>query len=294
MATALREPVDKAQQEWRHAYRLVLEFLDKVALPFFSSWTRAQSRVTEKLMRQAARSRKPKVIIDAVFPRDYEKSVAAELNAEVRKILQKSGAAEYMRSNIPLKFDVVNPYSVKWINQHTAKTVKRITKESRLAIRRAVRLAFQRGYTVQQTAQTIRSVVGLHGRYAMAVMNRREWLLEQGVSPKRAQSMSFTYAKKLLRLRAQDIARTEIIEAESMGQLHAWKVARKEGYVTSDAKQEWIADPVSARTCKTCRELHGKQVGLDEEFPSEVLGRNVSGPPAHSKCRCARGLVTPT
>lgn len=101
-------------------------------------------------------------------------------------------------------------------------------------------------------------------------------------------------------MRADLITRTEVARAQSAGDIFAWHqsgvVEGKEWYTAKDE-----------RTCKWCASMHGKVIGLDENYFNKgdrqvVDGKNrkgeetrfvmhhdyddVPGAPLHPRCRC--------
>lgn len=59
--------------------------------------------------------------------------------------------------------------------------------------------------------------------------------------------------------RLETIARTETITASTNATIGAWKQSK-----VVEGKQWWTAK--SERTCKYCGSMHGKTIGVDENF----------------------------
>lgn len=59
--------------------------------------------------------------------------------------------------------------------------------------------------------------------------------------------------------RLETIARTETITASTNATLSAWRQSK-----VVEGKQWWTAQ--SERTCKLCGSLHGKTIGMDENY----------------------------
>lgn len=181
----------------------------------------------------------------------------------------------------PMAFDVANPEAIAWAERHAAELVTDITTEARAAIRTVVTEAFDAGMPPRETAKLIRASIGLTERDAGAVMKRQLKMLADGVNPSVATAKAEKYADKLLRRRAETIARTETMRASNEGQTQLWAQAREKGLLSATAMKVWIAyDP-----CPICAPLDGEIVPLDGVF-------SIGGdPPAHPNCRCTIGLL---
>lgn len=96
-----------------------------------------------------------------------------------------------------------------------------------------------------------------------------------------------------LTYRADRIARTEVTRAQSFADVEAWT---QSGVV--EAKEWYTA--LDERVCKFCRPMHGKVVGLKQNFFSKgdvfegddgktinLDYDDVQGSPLHANCRCA-------
>lgn len=52
----------------------------------------------------------------------------------------------------------------------------------------------------------------------------------------------------------------------------------------------WVANFIGNQPCEFCQELHGKEVDLKEDFPSDTtelkIYGDLKGPPRHPRCKC--------
>lgn len=60
-------------------------------------------------------------------------------------------------------------------------------------------------------------------------------------------------------------------------------------------RKVWLANFVNNTPCEYCRDLHGTEVALDEDFPTgdnrlKVYG-DLKGPPRHPRCRCYLAIL---
>jgi hypothetical protein len=118
-------------------------------------------------------------------------------------------------------------------------------------------------------------------------------------------------ARRLLKRRAENIARTETIRAANMGTQFGWDAAADAGLLPPGTQKVWIATEDS-RTCPICAVLDGNTVDLGGNFDVsvEATAFTIEGeeirvtatrpmkrssttrtPPAHPSCRCTLGLV---
>lgn len=196
-----------------------------------------------------------------------QQSLRKDLPKALEEVRNETGHNSYaqlvgrLRANGRLKaaasikvggFDETDPHAVAWIKKHTAETIEGISDTTRQAIRELVEEAFVDQFDVDALMDEIASVIGDDQR-------------------------------------AEDIARTETMDASNAGQHEAWTQAVDDGLLTGNEKQEWITTE-DDRLCDDCNDMDGQQVGLDEEFESDEYG-SVDGPTLHTKCRCTTGLV---
>ena len=223
----------------------------------------------------------------------YRSAVELRGQAEVRihNFDSKVRFTVQKRVNVPPNLD-----SWIWIATKSSELVTNITNQQREMLREILAEAFARGVRPDDIADEIEKLIGLTDRYAKAVFNRKELMLDSGVPEAAAESAAMKYAKQLGRSRARTIARTEIKDAQSKGQLDAWKMLRNEGMIEPEATKEWVEVEGSPRTSDVCKELgaEGRSiVGIDENFYSDVLGREIERPPAHPNCRSIVRLILP-
>lgn len=184
-------------------------------------------------------------------------------------------------------FDVTNPRVSDWIREHSGARITAISEESRRAIRELIATGYERGMTAAQLGRAIRSSIGLTPRQARAVANMRARMMADGIPAERIDKVTGRYAERLLRQRAEVIARTEIIAAENAGQIELWQQQIDAGIIEATALKEWIVTP-DDRLCPECQDMDGQQVPVSASF----VGAD-DAPPLHPNCRCAIRLVFP-
>lgn len=271
------------------------------------AWWRALHRIADDLegdtrvaFLRAVRSLQAKLDLrnleDALLRNRLDESalwdaLSSELDSALKAPLRDAvvGGGDVAARRLPrgsLRFDLTNPKAVQAVDTEVANLVREITAESRAAIRDLVRQSVQGAFDVRQLARQIRGSIGLTSPYALAVENFRAAAVARGMAPGLAVTRSQAYADRLLRHRAETIARTEVIRATNAGQQAVWEDARNQGLLTGDAQRVWIVTP-DDRLCPRCAPLDGVTVGLQEDFPG-----GVGYPPLHPNCRCAIGIAT--
>lgn len=181
---------------------------------------------------------------------------------------------------ISFGFTGTNPDAQRAASTYGATRVTDISLETEAALRAVIARAIREGIPPYEAARTVRSMVGMTTRQAMAAMNYRAGLIEAGHSIDRVNGLVDRYTAKKVRERADMIARTETMEALNRGQQEAWEDAQREGLLPEDAKKAWMTTP---GCCDDCEQLDGVEVALDDEFPQG----GGDGPPLHPNCRCA-------
>lgn len=181
------------------------------------------------------------------------------------------------------------PFSERWVDSRSVELVTNVSNSQRSALRNLILDMTREGRRPEEMLPQIERIVGLTERDASAVLNRENLLIEQGVPKEKRTQLLDRFSRKLLRRRAENIARTELIEAQSQGISDAWRVAREQGFIPDTAEEEWIAS-FGERTCRICEGLNGQRVPVGEPFESDIIGL-IDRPPAHPSCRCTRILV---
>ena len=224
-------------------------------------------------------------------------------------------------ADFPIRFDVVNPSVlsiidspalVTWTNNRVSDLIVGVTQETKKAVTEIVRAGFVEGVAPRVQARQIRRIVGLTARDAGAVDRFLRGQLDAGIAVKRAETLADRMRNRMIRRRAETIARTEGIRAANQGQLQAWREAADEGLLNpSTTRRIWVAADDS-RVCPICAVLDGQTIGFDQPFVTNVEAVSFTDngdsftihstkllktpiveqtPPAHVMCRCAVGLV---
>lgn len=196
-------------------------------------------------------------------------------------------------------FDTLDPRAIAFARAQAGRLIAQITDDTRRMTQRVLVRSIERGLTTRQTAAELRQIIGLHDKWATAVLNAKDRelarLLDTGMSPSiaeaRADRFAERYRQRLLRARAQNIARTEIHTAAKQGQYLGWAQGVEQGYISPNAVKRWITGPMlgtltGKMVCDACAAMAGEERKWDQEFSN-----GVRMPPAHPSCRCDAILV---
>lgn len=174
----------------------------------------------------------------------------------------------------------INPFSLAWVRAKAASLVVEISNQQKRLLREIIAEGFEAGERPETILKEIQQLVGLTRRERGWVQNRREALAAK-LEGERLERAVDRYARRLLRQRANRIARTETIDAYAQGLDDSWQLAKDEGLLDDTVMQDWVELSASPRTCKICQGL-GKSdpVPLGQPFVSEFIGE-IYRPPSH-------------
>ncbi|ASR83601.1 capsid maturation protease [Arthrobacter phage LiSara] len=205
-----------------------------------------------------------------------------------------TGADELTGITARAEFNAVDALSQRYAETQAGKLIKAIGDTQRETIRGVLGGALGGQYTTYEAAMRIRDSIGLHPHWAQAVVNLRERVfasaLKDGATVAKATALAdrkaAQYSKKLIKRRAENIARTETITAENLGRYASWVDAVDGGVMSKFSRKEWNAEVGDA--CDKCKDIDGETVPWDQPFSNGVLM-----PPAHPGCRCSTSTLPP-
>jgi hypothetical protein len=233
--------------------------------------------------------------------------------APIREAIQEATtrAAQITAAEYGLAFDAVNQRAVTFATEQAGKLITGVDTSTIDAIGDVI-VRGQRGdVNVREQARLIREMVGLTSRDALAVDRFYTGLIENGWTQARARTAMERMSSRLLRRRAENIARTETIRAANMGTELGWLEAQDKGLLPRQGiGKVWIAT-TDSRTCPICAVLDGQLIEVGGGFVVEeratsfdISGETISvastvplkkptstrTPPAHPSCRCTVGI----
>ncbi len=219
-------------------------------------------------------------------------------------------SAELTVAEFGLDFSLVNERAVRYASETAGRLIVGIDSTTTEAIADIVSRGLREGIAPRSQARLIQQIVGLTPRDALAVDRFKTGMVRDGIREALAGDRAERMARRRLRRRAENIARTETIRAANMGTQFGWDAAQDAGLLPQGTQKVWIATEDS-RTCPICAVLDGKVVPLGEVFDVQVEATSftidgqeirVSGtrplrrpsttrtPPAHPSCRCTQGI----
>lgn len=215
-------------------------------------------------------------------------AVHADAHASTRKARPVGDGTYVEIGKVKRKKRDENPFAAREfdlgdVRKVVAKLVVDIGREQRRSLKKIIARRFDPDSKANDTlVKDIRATVGLTEREAGAVMNLRDDLDGRGIGAKRVDQQVEAYAKKLLKKRAERIARTETVRVETMGRRAGWHEAQKDGLLSKKARVEWI---LSSGACDICRDI-AKQKPLLNGGSFQGPEGPIHGPPAHPHCLC--------
>lgn len=236
--------------------------------------------------------------------------ISARLEAALREVAASTAtaqgeAAAEIAPNRSIErdktlFNRVDQRTADYAANRSSGLIVEINQSNRLAVRRVIAGSFTSPYTVDETARRLRKMVGLHTRWANAVLKFDDAnvvrLIKDGYSPDearaRADVLTKRYRDKLIRRRAEMIARTEIQQAENFGRQAGWEAGNFVGYIDGASMKEWRTAPLRSQygpPCEECMAVRGTRVPWNGAFSNGFMF-----PPAHPHCRCTVVLVPPS
>lgn len=270
------------------AQRVLLRIADRatpeIVRAFLKSVSRAKDDLSIRKLEAAVARRDFEAVLREV---SWDRIAEQELQPEIARILRDTfeAAAEATvlpaRVGIGLSLDVLNPRILTFVREETGRLIQGVSIQQRDAIRGTMQRMFEQGRGTRDAAAEIRDVIGLNARQAVALDTYARGL-DEGLSQARRATLVDRYRNKLLRDRADMIARTESIKAATAGTQLQWADAVDKGLLDpGEWEQSWLT-ALDELVCPVCSVLNGTTAPIGGLF-----GIGLAGPPAHPRCRCA-------
>lgn len=194
--------------------------------------------------------------------------------------------------NARMDFSTIDALSVQYAETQAGQLITALSDSARETVRTILGGSLRGEYTGVSAARRLRDVIGLHPRWAEAVEATRErsyrYQVAQGKAESKAREMAdraaAAQAKRLLKRRAENVARTEIITSENLGRFASWNEAVAQGVMGRNARKEWNTEVGAA--CDDCKAMDGEIARWDQPFSNGLLM-----PPGHPSCRCAASAL---
>lgn len=266
-----------------------------VRATFINSIERLRGSVSIRAMVDVMELRGPEAIVDAV---DWDTHERKQINSfrKVLGIAMASGVdrmgrafrAQIRRANpafkaISIPFDPKSTAIQSFIESQTGRLIKDVNTVSRLAVQDIVSNAIARGETPLEAAKFIKNnIMGLTPRQSKAVDNFKNRLVDQGIKGPRVKELTNRFSERQLKLRANNIAQTELTQAVNQAQMEVWDQAIDQGVLNREkSRKVWVTTPGTPDD--DCDFADGQTRRLDEAFDLGEFG-SFQSPPAHVAC----------
>lgn len=166
-----------------------------------------------------------------------------------------------------------NALSQRYLALHAANALEVLIREAAL-----------RGLDWRRVARLIvrGNLIGLDEGRVGAVVRYLHAQIRAGVRLDVAHRRAEAYSRRLLRQRAEVLARTEVQRVLNVGAVDGWLDLRSRGLVPNTAVVVWHVRPSA---CPHCEPLDGEFVPL-----GQVFSNGLRYPPVHPNCRCVLEL----
>lgn len=249
-----------------------------------------QAAAMSNAVREALDAKNIERVVDA-FPWDASAQVINQTASTFGQVIQDNIGGGFPKVGFKGRFDFTDPRSIEWATNQSAQLVTAVTDTTRNIIRETVAEAFTKNVTVYDTARKLRSVIGLNDRQAISfgkfIDNLDEQVRAGKITAAQRLAMGERQYKKMIKYRANMIARQEILMAENHGRYLGFTQAVEQGWAHPKSMKRWSTS-TDERTCDICMPMNGKSTVWNEPFPNGVFN-----PPAHIMCRCSISLLEP-
>jgi hypothetical protein len=207
----------------------------------------------------------------------------------IKKIVGASGTITAKEAGLEVVWDITLPTVLIAAGEIADKTFTEIDDTTMSAIGDTIENAIATGMSRDALVRTIKRNAGLLPSHVEAVDRYEQTLKDAGQPPSRVARLASEYAERLLKYRANMIARTETALARTVGQQQFWNQMRDTGNIPPDTLKVWITAQ-DERTCEICGPMNDVAVGLNDSWQTDN-GPVEHPPEVHPNCRCDFGLV---
>lgn len=188
-----------------------------------------------------------------------------------------------------LAFDLVNPRVVEWARMNSGRLVTNVSNSVREMIRTTTERAWREGIGINELTRRLEKYLPLLPQHAVAVDSYRQMLLGRGTQKGIANKRADEYADRLIRWRANTVARSEVIHAADAGRLEYWRQMSDSGYIDPHYTMRQWNTAMDERTCSVCGPMDKVTILFDAQY--DTANGMLDIPHAHPNCRCSESLV---
>jgi hypothetical protein len=171
-----------------------------------------------------------------------------------------------------------------WANQFAGQRIASLRDTSIRSVRQYITRSLETGAPLNNLSRDIKSVVLLDDKWSTAAVNKHNALIARSGARRSVQRNQSAYVDRMARIKAEQIARTELAIAANHGKYQSLYAARAAGLLDDTDLMVWIAAP---DCCDTCAVYEGMTASLDGGFNT---GTGATFPPLHPNCRCTFGI----
>ena len=285
--------------EYMQAGRTIIDVSNTAKLAvYIAQRSRRMSRPLRALWRAMAEFMTPEEAKRAIrvggvpieWRKEFERAIGKFVRDDLKRIetdiFEEVGNGVARRVNVlPRKeftFQATHGRVQERIANHGAELLTRST-EAQIAAARIALLEYvvAEALTPFELAKRLRNFIGLTERYADAVLRLERSLIAEGLAKDIIAGQVERYATFLHKVRAENIARTELSFGYNYGQLEAIRQAKEDGWLKGEVRKRWVTTGQAGRVCEECEALDGEQVR-----ESEMFSVGVEAPPLHPSCSC--------
>jgi hypothetical protein len=215
--------------------------------------------------------------------------LAAELVKTWQAQAKNAAAVTAIGVSRDLSFTYINPESVVVAQREAAELISNISKEQKAAYRTMLVNATRAGTSVDDIARDLRRSIGLTKRQTVTLSRYTASL--DDLAPRARATLTDRMRARMIRSRAETIARTEAARFSNSAQQDVWQRGQEAGVISDNAMRVWITTP-DELLCPICEPMEGQEAATDAKFSSTYSGEAFDAPPAHPRCRCTTGLNT--
>lgn len=232
-------------------------------------------------------------IADMIDFTDFEKAIAKGFEKSATSVALKSSLDALNALGVTSKAAYVlhgtlaEVLAIEFAQARGGHLAAAVTASVKRSIEIAIVDGIETGSGIAAITRDIKAVVGLSDRDARALVAARTKMRAAGVAEGAIQKEISRRSRKMLRRRAETIARTEMISARNVGTLNAWRQEQANGTLSQQARKIWI----DADGCPECEDLASQDpIPVSAMFEGD-FGGPYQSPPAHPSCRCSMGIV---
>jgi len=257
----------------------------KEALLLMAVWANLRQGVNRDALMEAIR-RKDMYGAYSALGLDRISDAFGDVKVAIREAFER--AAKKQADEIGLIWDPMAVGVMLAITQQTDELIRQITASTQGAIESAFINAIETERGTAEAADDIIAAIGLLPRQVAALDRYRAGLIEAArIKASRIEVLVDRYRARLLRQRADAIARTSIIDAEAAGRDEVWRAAVAAGIMTPEQRVEWVT--TSGNPCQLCLEMEGNTRAVGGTY---APGLPSSGPPTlHVNCFIGSTIV---